>query len=218
MKRIVALTLSILMLIVYLSSCFGRTTAKEDAYIWGDRALGFPKRQHLNALLKSDKNEFDINDVTLDFYYCFYCLDEQTMEEAQILHHYETSEGYWESNFAIYLNNGDGLDFEMGDKYCIIDCENKVNAELYKYITFTEAFKTNYGYTTNDFTSVINYTHSERITIPSEYFDSSNESICIYVVQFSNYVENDMLFVESKTSIEIRYELQDNNKVVFIEN
>ena len=33
-----------------------------------------------------------------------------------------------------------------------------------------------------------------------------------------NYVENDMLFVESKTSIEIRYELQDNNKVVFIEN
>ena len=82
MKRIVALTLSLLMLTVHLSSCFGRTTAKEDVYTWGDRALGFPKRQHLNALLKSDKNEFDINDVTLDFYYCFYCLDEQTMDSV----------------------------------------------------------------------------------------------------------------------------------------
>lgn len=83
MNRTIAFIMSLLTLILSLTRCFNPNVDEPELYTWGNEGLGFPSYQDLNALLTSPKNEFDINDVTLDFYYCFYCLDDETLEESK---------------------------------------------------------------------------------------------------------------------------------------
>ena len=218
MKKLIALMLALLMLGLSLTSCIRENTKDEPVlYTWGNEGRGWPRYQDLNALLTSETKEFDLYDVTLDFYYCFYCLDDKTIEEARDHFNYETKKGYYQIEFAVYLSNNGRLDFETGDDYRVLDFENKVNAKLYKYITYEEAFTRNYGYTTYGI-STINYNHSEKLTIPAEFFNPSNAKMYIYVVMFANYIDNEILLLEGQTCIDIKFELLDNNRVVLIEN
>ena len=216
MKKLIALVLVIVTLVLTLTGCFWRGNNTSEEYCWGDYGLGFPHYQDLNAMVTSDRLEFDINNVTLDFSYCFYCLDDETIEEVQSDFYYGTGEKYWEASYAIYLSNDSYLLFEEEDTR-IIDYENKVNARLIKYIDLEDLFNTNYGYTT-PIGRQIEYNHTEKLTIPAEYFDPSQGIVCIHVIRFSHFTENDTLhrYPES-TRIIIEFDLFDDNTVVLRE-
>ena len=216
MKKLIALVLVVITLVFTLTSCFWRNDNSNEEYCWGDYGLGFPQYQDLNAKVTSDRLEFDINDVTLDFYYCFYCLDDETIEEVQEDYHYETSEGYREATYAIYLNNEGPLLFEE-ENNCIIDYENKVNSQLIKYIDHEELFNTNYGYTTPKGRQ-IEYNHSEKLTIPAEYFDPSRGIVYIHIVRLLHWKNDDTLQrCAEETVIGIQFDLIDENTVVLRE-
>ena len=207
MNRTIAFIMSLLTLILSLTRCFNPNVDEPELYTWGNEGLGFPSYQDLNALLTSPKNEFDINDVTLDFYYCFYCLDDETLEESKEKHTGSLKYDYF---YAIYIGNF-SLDFELGNESYIFDYE-KVNALLYKRITLDESYETNYGYTTNG--RYINYNHVEKLTIPSEYFSSSLNSVSIHVIQFAHNLEMDVYyFTPFSTSITLDYKI-NGNKVI----
>ena len=212
MKKLIALVLVITTLVLTLTGCFWREDDTSEEYCWGDEGLGFPEYQDLNAKVTSDRLEFDINDVTLDFYYCFYCLDDETIEEVKSDYHYGSSE----VTYAIYLSNTSYLLFEEENNH-IIDYENNVNAQLIKYIDHEELFDTNYGYTVHGI-NVIEYNYVEKLTIPAEYFDPSYDIVFIHVIRFSHDIENDTLYRQSEsTRIMIEFCLLDDNTVVFRE-
>ena len=216
MKKLIALVLALTTLVLTLTGCFWREDNTSEGYYWGDEGLGFPQYQNLNAKVTSDKLEFDINDVTLDFYYCFYCLDDETIEEVQEHYHYQTNQGYWEATYAIYLSKTSYLLFEEENNY-IIDYENKVNAQLIKYIDHEELFNTNYGYTT-PIGRQIEYNHSEKLTIPAEYFDPSWGVVFIHVVRLTHWKDDDMFSITpEKTVIKIEFDLFNDNTVVLRE-
>ena len=146
MKKIIAFVLSLLMINLSLVSCFKRDREEPEEYSWGDDNITFSFPKTVNALIKSDTNEFDINDVTFDFYYGLYRLDDQTMEEAKKRYSYHDKRlQHSESCFAIYFSKTGMNIFEMGDDYRILDFEN-VDGQLYKFITCEEAFETDYGF------------------------------------------------------------------------
>ena len=216
MKKLIALVLVITTLVLTLTGCFWREDDTSEEYCWGDEGLGFPEYQHLNAKVTSDKLEFDINDVTLDFYYCFYCLDDETIEEVKSDYHYGTGEEYWEATYAIYLSNTSYLMFE-GENDRIIDYENKVNAQLIKYIDHKELFDTNYGYTIYGI-NVIEYNHMEELTIPAEFFAPSYGTVYIHIIQFAHFVENDILYRDPRsTTIMMEFNLLDESTVILRE-
>ena len=77
MKRVIALTLVILITIISLTGC------SNPIYKRGEFNLGFRIYQYIYAKVEADRFIFDKNDVTLDFFYCFYRLDDQTLEQAK---------------------------------------------------------------------------------------------------------------------------------------
>ena len=215
MKKIIALVLIISTLVLTLTGCFWRDDNTSEEYCWGDEGLGFPEYQHLNAKVTSDKLEFDINDVTLDFYYCFYCLDDETIEEVRSNYHSGTGEEYFENTYAIYLSNEWSLSFEEENDR-IIDYENKVNAQLIKYIDHKELFDTNYGYTIYGI-NVIEYNHMEELTIPAEFFVSSYGTVYIHVVRLCHWVEDDKFSASEKATVGIEFDLLDESTVILRE-
>ena len=219
MKKIIAFVLSLLMINLSLVSCFKRDREEPEEYSWGDDNITFSFPKTVNALIKSDTNEFDINDVTFDFYYGLYRLDDQTMEEAKKRYSYHDKRlQHSESCFAIYFSKTGMNIFEMGDDYRILDFEN-VDGQLYKFITCEEAFETDYGFTTYGYTKVINYNHCEKLTIPAEFFVTPNNRIIIYIFRFYHDLDKDAYYLErylagESTDIELKYKLNDGKIII----
>ena len=184
MKRLIALVLALLMLTLSLTGCsFGK-------YIRGDKRyhISWPVIQRIYAKVEADHIIFDKNDVTLDFYYGLYKLFEiSTLEQTKEHYHYipskeEVEKGvrHTESNFAIYISNNSELIYEKDENGCLLDPKDKVNAKLWKYISFEEAFNTNYGYSSAALD--LTYNHSEKITIPADLFTSDNNLVYIHII------------------------------------
>ena len=154
------------------------------------------------AKIESDKTTFDIDSVTLDFYYALYSRKKgESLEELKSKYSYTISENnnfyHAEAEYAIYISNSEDLIFEKNDDNTLVDYKNKVNGIMWKFISFEEAFGSDYGYTTTmekiyflEFERV-NYPRKETITIPKELFNSSNEYIYIHVITLHHNIEND---------------------------
>lgn len=222
MKRIVKKSVGVLLILLIVLSTF--TGCMILGYSNGNSNLGFPERDDLNAKVKANNCLFEKDGVTLDLFYCFYCLDEETIEQSKANHHYIPSESekdtfHSESAYAIYISKNNLLVFERDENEGLIDYENKVNARLWKFISFEEAFNTNYGYTTDQNDSAlnkrINYNHNEKLTIPTEFFDSSSGCVYIHIVSFLHDVNADSYFTTSEMStIRIKYKLLGDTVVL----
>ena len=184
MKKIIALILVLLLLTLSLTSCFS------GKYLRGDTMynLNWLDGQSIYAKLEADHFVFDRNDVTFDFSYGLYELGNMTLEQAKkgycsVPSKEEIENGalYSESDFAIYINNSEELVFETEDDGSLIDAKNKVNAKLWKYISYDDAFSTNYGYTSVRLEVI--YNHCEKITIPAEFFTPENDQVYIHIVR-----------------------------------
>lgn len=158
-----------------------------EPYEWGKGDIPCAK-------IESDKTIFDIDSVTLDFYYALYSRKRgESLEKLRANYSYVPSENdnfcHTESEYAIYISNNEELIFEKNENETLADYENKVNGIMWKFICFEEAFGTDYGYTTsvdeNSFFKFkkVNYSQRETITIPEELFNSSSGYIYIHVIR-----------------------------------
>lgn len=198
----VGVTLVIFTLISTLTGCY-----LNEEYYRGDSYLTLEFSKEYNARVESDKSIFDKGDVELTLSYGLYLLhDADTIEKEKISHYYNEDGVIIEDNFAIYISNSEDLIFEYDDNRRIIDHENKVNAKLLKFISFEEAFTIDHGYTISAFK--INYHHSEKITIPAEFFDAKSGKVFVHLVCLRHYI-NDQNFQlgYGETMIEMEYRL-----------
>ena len=211
MKRIVKRSVGVLLiLLIVLSTLTGCFNGSGRKYFSGDSYIAGEFSHNIYSKVESDKNVFNKNNVTLDFYYCLYSLDGNLTLESQKKYNSYTEDGYnIENNFAVYISDIEEIVFEQDDKN-IIDYENRVNAKLWRFISFEEAFSTDYGYTTDGMK--INYHHWETITIPSELFTQSSGSIFIHIVCIRHDVKNNTFRLgDYRTNIEIKYRLVGND-------
>ena len=158
-----------------------------EPYEWGKGDIPCAK-------IESDKTMFDIDSVALDFYYALYSRKRgESLEELRAYYSYIPSENdnfcHTESDYAIYISNNEELVFDKNENDTLVDYENKVSGILWKFISFEEAFGTDYGYTTavdeNSFLKFekINYSQRETITIPEELFNTSSGYIYIHIIR-----------------------------------
>ena len=221
MKRFIALSLLIVVLTLTLTGCSG------VAYESGNITLGFPRLQDLNAKVTSQKIFLSKNDATLDFYYSFYGLTkiniEQAKEELSYITTYHYKEVRLECTYAIYISKNEEIVFEKNDSDELVDFKNNVNAQLYKYFSFEDAFDTDYGFSSAYGNRRIEYNHSEKITISPDLFDSSEGCIYIYVVAFVHDATNDKYYDDivfcnpTHTCVKIKYKLIGKNTVVLVD-
>ena len=225
MKKVIALILVLSLFALSLVGC------SKNEYYWGNKHLSFLQSNEFNILVKSNKLEFDINDVTLDLFYGFYCLDDETLDHIKdeyffdaTTEHSSSTDFSYEFVHAVYITNDYTLrlpidsDKSRDDGWLVIDdYENIENAKLVKYINYDELFDTDYGYTTDSNKVVYNY--SEKITIPADMFNSSSGCISIYIVRFVHDLETGeyLRYPTYELHVGIQFDLIDDNTVVFRE-
>lgn len=190
MKKLIALVV----VFVFVLSLTGCSNVK---YVWGDSYLNFEFGKDINAKLSSDTLIFSKDEITMDFLYSLYSVNNITLEQAKGCGRRTPSQNdkyqsNLESVYAIYLSNNENLIFEEDNDGALIDYENGVNAQLLKFIDYEEAFSTNYGYTSHQLT--ITYNHSEKITIPAEFFNSINGVVYIHIISFVHDIDNNKYY------------------------
>jgi hypothetical protein len=158
----------------------------------------------------------------------FYSLEHLTLEQAKAENEFIKSEfveargeyiiHHFQYTYAVYLSKSEELIFEEDSSGNVVDYENEVNAQLIKYINYENSFSTNYGHKGSRelfYLGFINYNHSEKLTIPAELFDSSNDYVYIHVARFCKSVENDTMYFAESTIVDIEYRLLGDNTVLF---
>ena len=216
-KKSVGVLLILIILLYTLIGCSDAIYSKGDSY------LGFPLASTINAKVETNKLIFNKNNVVIDFFYGLYCLDKQDIWQAKDNHDYVPS--VWDENafhsqseFAIYISNEPLLTFNLCNSGSFADYNN-VDARLYKYISFEEAFSINYGYTTSGESAAakkIIYNYSEKLTIPSEFFISSNDYVYIHIIHLLHDIDNDTfntLSYDTKT-LRIKYKSFGNTVIL----
>ena len=208
-RKSVGVLLILLTVLSTLTGCEGL------GYTNGDNVTVGEFGKYFYAKVESNKWFLNKDDFTLDFYYSLYSLDgKRTIESEKMSHSYVyfdevDKKHYLESVFAIYISKNEELLFERDEHGYLLDYENKVNAKLWKFVSYEDAFNTNYGYTSSGLRK--NYNHSEKITIPAEYFNKSNEHIYIHIARFWHDIEEDVYFLyptyPEKPTVIIEYRL-----------
>ncbi len=167
----------ILLLLIF--SLLGTSCRQKAKYEKGD--FGYSMEQ-VNIGVRSDKNVYDINDVTMDWYYSFFDLekniDSETGENNAINIFSPLGFDYNRLFFAAYLCNTKYLDNIKTLDVCF-DYKNIEGVKFLKEISMEEALSKEYGSTTKMF-SGRTYNHSEKLVIPAEVFE--NDPTTIYIV------------------------------------
>ena len=215
MRYIIRKSVGVLLILLIVLSTF--TGCAGLGYTNGDNVSVGEFKKYFYAKVESDKWFLSKEDATLEFYYALYPINGNgTLEFQKTAHSYiyfdseeDDEKHYLESVFAIYISKNEELLFERDEHGYLLDYENKVNAKLWKFVSYEDAFNTNYGYTSSGLR--INYNHSEKITIPAEYFGLSNEHIYIHIARFWHDVEEDVYYIyptyPEKPTVIIEYRL-----------
>lgn len=217
--RVVSLLLVFILISLFLAGCSPRELF---IYVKKGQSPGV-FTSLVQAKIEADGYVFDKNKVDLDFFYGLYCLDNSSLEECKDSHNYtppqnEIDKGYsyYEFVYAIYISKNDELVLERKEADYVTDYKNKVNAQLYKFISYEEAFNTNYGWHGEvDFSRVYNY--SEKLHIPANLFDSSSGHIYIYLIWMNYYPDKEeyrLPYSQRIYSIDISYSMIGDNIVV----
>lgn len=216
-RKSVGVLLILLTLLSTLTGCLKRKHIFGDIHITGE----FLKI--VNAQIVTNKVIFEKEDVTFDFYYALYpLLWGNTIENVENTYGYTIEEWNgskyevmsFESDYAIYLSNSDQLVFEDNLFNDSTDYE-KVNAKMYKFISFEEAFGNDYGFTRAEGNMKIKYHHSEKITIPAEFFNSSSECVYVHIVRFiRNVCKGTSNITSDSTIVSLKFNLLCENIVV----
>lgn len=225
MKRIIALILVILIIIISLTGCSTRI------YKRGLLNLPLGRYQQINAKVEANKIIFDKNDVTLDFFYSFYCLENQTLDQVKRYNdniYYETTLpefkkiiiSHYRCTYAIYISNNKELIFEEEENGALVDLEKGVNAQLLKFFDYEDAFSSNYGFKFPEIFQELNYNHSEKLTIPEYLLNRDNEYVYIHILSIDynvlddRYYNSKVFHIDNIYTLDIEYKLIGDNKVI----
>lgn len=200
----------IALVILLFAMIMSSTACKKALYVSGNTGTGF-RVDRLQAMVKTNKIICDISDVSFDFSYGFYWLKNTSLEQEKDLAFNKCF------HYAIYLSSNEELIFEEDENENIVDYENGVNAMLYKYFTYEEAFETNYGFYLEGIINTMRYNHCEKLTIPEEFFVSSSECVYIHVVMLSlDELNQSVARVFENTTVAINYKLLGEDKVILL--
>lgn len=164
---------------------------------------------------KSDTNTFSKNDVVFDLYYGVHDIGYDEKYNADPKSGYQ-KEGNETISFGLYICDADySLDVVSGmeiSNYKMIDGHYFV-----RKIFEEEAFSDEYGFTMNYCKGIV-YNHSEKITIPSEFFADETGSFVVKLIAFHEpMTEGENYYISMVCYIEFDYQAINENtiKVVF---
>ena len=133
-------------------------------------------------MLKSDKDTFSIDDVTMDLSYGFYDIDElEGRYNGDIFHFYPKLEGYKKPFFCMYVWEEDGYARFSGITEPGTDYKQIENRYFIKEFSFESVWKREYGYGIGFFNS-ITFKHKEKFTFPKEVFSKERGEIVMAIV------------------------------------
>lgn len=203
MKKLIAFILTLLMVVTFVLSASGCLPDTPDTYITTSNSMS----TSTELMLTSDSFVFDRDNVTLDFSYGLYDLTRDTFEEAKDCRDTNVVEKNYhiQSNYAIYLSKNHELVFvdeNNNQIYLMSDNKSNANAQLYRYFTYDEAFEKNYGFNTNNNRM---FNHSEKLTIPAEFFDSPRGCVYIHLAHFWYDVVNETFHLIDIDRLTIEY-------------
>ena len=141
---------------------------------------------------KSDKTEFDINNVTLDFYYGIYFLGSEE---------YEREHGYSFPSFDLYFVDRKG--------------ENKIFIRHVEENFISEKYRCKLIYDENWNVTKIKYNYFETLTIPKEMF--TKEVGMIYFSVYSANVREYQPKYRATAGATVFYKME-GNKVILTDN
>lgn len=164
---------------------------------------------------RSDTDSFTKDNVTFEISYGLHDIGYNKENGTDPKCGYQKT-GYETVFFGLYICDADYSldvvnDMEISD-YKMID-----NHYFVKEISEEEAFSDEYGFTMS-YWKGITYNHSEKITIPTEFFVEETGSFAIKVIAFNEpLTEGADYYTSMARHIEFDYEIVDENtiKIVF---
>ncbi len=164
---------------------------------------------------KSDTNTFSKNDVTFDLYYGVHDIGSDKKYNTDPKSGYQ-KEGNETIFFGLYICDADySLDVVNGTEisnYKMIDGHYFV-----RKISEEEAFSDEYGFTMSYRKGIV-YNHSEKITVPSEFFADETGSFVVKLIAFHEpMTEGDNYYISTVRYIAFDYQAINENtiKIVF---
>lgn len=158
--------------------------------------------------VKSNKTEFDINDVTLDFYYG----DGSKSDAGGYIGKYREGAEYWEECpivcIAVYFFNSKYGD-ELGEINAV-DYRNIEGLYFVKEITVDD-YNENYDVKNNILGS--RYEHNETLTIPQETLELTTGYVCLGVYEIAYIPWENTYCIGSGSYQALKYEKLDNGTV-----
>ena len=183
---IIAITLSL----CFLSAC-GNTSALEIGF---DRGGRLPS---LMAAAKSDHTDFDINDVTLDFYF-------GGLAEEYPPDHERISLGV-----ALYFCNEEAYSaLELDTPYS--DYQSLDSLYFIKIISTEEFNSGKYDVDESSWFKV-SFTHCETMTVPSEVFIEGNDHFGLAMLDIYRLKDKTGYYIGYQSCLEIKYESDGQN-------
>lgn len=206
-RRVFRVLLILLMVSLFTTGC-GQKSKYETGF---DYTLT-PDQIMFGA--RSDTDTFSKDDVTFDLYYGVHDIGYTEKYNTDPKSGYR-KEGYETIFFGLYICDADYCldvvnDREISD-YKMID-----NHYFVKEISEEEAFSDEYGFTMG-YWKGITYNHSEKITIPSEFFVNETGSFVVKLIAFHEpATEGDNYYTSTARHIEFDYQAVDENRIKIV--
>ena len=189
-SKVLALVLTAIMLMNFLAGC----TILDDEKVLSNGSI----ENSLDVILgiKSNKTEFDVNDVTLNFYYGFR-VHRPSDDKFYSIFIFNIKESINMSSLILYK---DYRDFE--------------GYFFMKEIT-TENFKEEYLFTSDSilFIPRRKINHHEKMTVPKEVFDGKKGTFVFEITDFTYYEEEKGYRYQCRSRCFVDYEYIDENTV-----
>ena len=173
-----------------LTSVFAFSACDNGTLEAGFKSTASDESNPFQCAYKSDKTKFDIDDVTLDFYY-----------GVLFIHIENIIETYSYPIFEVFFDNDDG------DKHIIKRVEENFVSEKYRWEYDLDEFdydELDYG-KFDHIEPTKKFNHSESITIPKKLF-SRDSGIIWFVISGANVAEDETEF-QSFAWISIYYKV-----------
>lgn len=202
--RVFRVLLILLMVFLFTTSCEQKYQFEKGFdYTWSPNEIMFGA--------KSNTDTFSKNDVTFDLYYGVHNIgyDEKYSTDPKSGY---LKEGYETIFFGLYICDVDYSldivnDIEISD-YKMID-----NHYFVKEISEEEAFSDKYGFTMSCWKGII-FNHSEKITIPTDFFTNETGSFVVKLIAFHEPItEGDNYYTSTAFHIEFDYKVIDENTI-----
>ena len=198
--------LSVVILFVVVVSIFAGCGPKFERGAFGLHYMGYCFRLYSwYAGVKSSTDTFAKDNVTLDFYYGLYDVDDDDPSCSIV-------RGYDDYFFAIYVyadirTSMDPIYFRK----IVEDYQNVENAHFIKEISREESLSEDYGYQIRPILG-LKYNHHESLTLPQDIFTDSRGFIHIAVVQIDTSKDTSLPYIISDGYIiDIYYKFLDDN-------